>query len=204
MDDPAVLLFHNVPVPVVQALAEQGVAAPGYQVQHMATALERVHLVLTGAADGLPAQMKAWRAQGLRAPVLLLGQGAEDWEVTESLPLPLRLGALMARLRYYVALARQQGPAIIACGSYALDVAQRLLCLGDAVQALTEKECALLQTLAAGAMTREALLRDIWGYEADLDTHTLETHIYRLRRKLAELGGGDIMTTPEGYRLSCP
>jgi hypothetical protein len=72
--------------------------------------------------------------------------------------------------------------------------------------ALTEKEVQLLQSLAqAGAkgVTREQLLKEVWGIDAALDTHTLETHIYRLRGKIRELVGDDIITAQDGgYALA--
>ncbi len=73
---------------------------------------------------------------------------------------------------------------------------------------LTEKEVALIEYLlrAEGKIIpREALLGDIWGYGEDINTHTLETHIYRLRAKLAEsLPQPDFLqieTADGGYRL---
>ena len=70
---------------------------------------------------------------------------------------------------------------------------------------LTDKEAQLLGSLARagkGGIGREALMKDVWGFAGDMDTHTLETHIYRLREKFRELGGGEgIVVTDGGYRL---
>ncbi|MFO1243209.1 MAG: helix-turn-helix domain-containing protein [Rickettsiales bacterium] len=71
---------------------------------------------------------------------------------------------------------------------------------------LTEKEASLLAALLQErhqAVSRESLLKDVWRYQAGVDTHTLETHIYRLRQKISEAGGDEkmIVTTPEGYRF---
>jgi hypothetical protein len=71
---------------------------------------------------------------------------------------------------------------------------------------LTEKETLLLAALHAAhpaAASREQLLRDVWAYAGDSETHTLETHIYRLRSKLAELTppAADIATLDGTYRL---
>lgn len=71
---------------------------------------------------------------------------------------------------------------------------------------LTEKEALLLAALHAAlpaAASREQLLRDVWAYAGDSETHTLETHIYRLRSKLAELNpaAADIVTSDGTYRL---
>lgn len=71
---------------------------------------------------------------------------------------------------------------------------------------LTEKEALLLAALHAAlpaAASREQLLKDVWAYAGDSETHTLETHIYRLRSKLAELqpAAADIITADGTYRL---
>ncbi len=72
---------------------------------------------------------------------------------------------------------------------------------------LTEKEVAMLDLLwhAAGRVVpRAALLAQVWGYQSGISTHTLETHVYRLRRKIerdparAEL----LITELGGYRLA--
>jgi DNA-binding response OmpR family regulator len=72
---------------------------------------------------------------------------------------------------------------------------------------LTEKECLLLTALRNAlpdACSRETLLKDVWAYESDVETHTLETHIYRLRSKLEALTPQpcDIVTLEGTYRLT--
>ncbi len=72
--------------------------------------------------------------------------------------------------------------------------------------ALTEKESTLLATLLAAhpaSCPREQLLQQVWGIGSDIETHTLETHIYRLRHKLSELTPKpcDIVTTGSAYQL---
>lgn len=70
---------------------------------------------------------------------------------------------------------------------------------------LTDKEAALMATLMAAApkaVPREVLMHKVWGHDTLLDTHTLETHIYRLRNKCAKQGAEAIIhTTAEGYRF---
>jgi DNA-binding response OmpR family regulator len=93
-------------------------------------------------------------------------------------------------------------------GPYSFDAAAKRLVerAGPRTVRLTEKEAAMLDLLwhAAGAVVpRDALLAQVWGYQAGLSTHTLETHVYRLRRKIerdparAEL----LITELGGYRL---
>jgi hypothetical protein len=70
---------------------------------------------------------------------------------------------------------------------------------------LTDREAALLLALAANGdkvVGKDALLREVWGIEADLNTHTLETHIYRLRSKIRDVFGIEMIEAAEGgYRL---
>jgi hypothetical protein len=77
---------------------------------------------------------------------------------------------------------------------------------GKAVD-ITDKEMQLLLALAdagAGGMRRELLLKRVWGFESPEDTHTLETHVYRLRSKIKELSGDDsmIVATDGGYKMA--
>ena len=71
---------------------------------------------------------------------------------------------------------------------------------------LTEKETAILRRLSEAngeSVNRKTLLEEVWGYKAGIDSHTLETHIYRLRKKIEELGsnGSFLKTSREGYKL---
>lgn len=74
--------------------------------------------------------------------------------------------------------------------------------------ALTDKEFALLRALldaAPGSIDRTALMQHVWGHGRTLDTHTLETHIYRLRGKLARCCDAPLIHTDgQGYRFSSP
>ena len=71
---------------------------------------------------------------------------------------------------------------------------------------LTEKETAILQKLAAvkgKVVSRHTLLEEVWGYKTGVDSHTLETHMYRLRRKIEENGneGPVLVTATNGYKI---
>ena len=215
---PIPVLLHAVPGILSQALAEQKntggnyvyLTAPPDDITGAA-----VRLLLLGVAVDVPEKLAVWRTAGLRAPVLLLGTPPEAWPVTETLPLPVKLGRLFERMEYYAQLAAGQGPGEVACGPYRLDPAAKKLYAGPMEkdlaeqnlpeQNLTDKECAILVLFArdpARDWSREELLREVWGYDGALETHTLETHIYRLRRKLADLGGAvDIGSGPGGYRM---
>ena len=71
---------------------------------------------------------------------------------------------------------------------------------------LTEREVDILKYLYQNSdiiSTKENLLENVWGYSADVTTHTIETHIYRLRQKVEEDGGSQlIITENNGYRLN--
>ena len=113
---------------------------------------------------------------------------------------PVRLAVLVAKVEEL--LARRQRFAI---GPWRLDAAARTLDDGGRRVRLTDKEAAILRWLcqAGGVVTRERLLAEVWGYGAAITTHTLETHIYRLRRKIEPDPAAPrlLLTEPGGYRL---
>jgi DNA-binding response OmpR family regulator len=111
-----------------------------------------------------------------------------------------------ARLKDIVADIKAHPPKAIALGSNTqLDTARKQLIHRGQIVELTEKEALLLACLAEhkDGLTREALLDKVWGYHESVDTHTLETHIHRLRAKLKTLPEAPecIMTTADGYAL---
>lgn len=126
--------------------------------------------------------------------------------VDEILTKPVRLTALVARLKAIIDLG---GGDVRRIGPWRFDARARLLedDAGRRVR-LTDKETAILERLGAeGAIVaRRTLLAEIWGYAEGIDTHTLETHIYRLRRKLEpDSDQARLLITEEGgYRLAGP
>ena len=149
------------------------------------------------------------RERGIATPLLLLSATADprscpaaDAVVTK----PLRLSTLTARITEM--LARRPEPAGVRIGPWLFDAGRRqLVDDGGKVVRLTDKEVAILCRLghAVGeVVAREALLTEVWGYSAAITTHTLETHIYRLRRKIEAGPGrsGLLLSENGGYRLS--
>jgi DNA-binding response OmpR family regulator len=135
--------------------------------------------------------------------VLGLESGADDY-VTK----PFRLSELLARLRAHLRQSEHSDAAVFAIGPYTFRPGAKLLTddSGRKKVRLTEKETAILKYLyRAGdrAIGRETLLGEVWGYNAGVTTHTLETHVYRLRQKIerdptrAEI----LVTEAGGYRL---
>ena len=135
--------------------------------------------------------------------ILGLEAGADDY-VTK----PFRLSVLLARLRAHLRQSDHSDAAVFMIGPYTFRPGVKLLTdqSGRKKVRLTEKETAILKYLyRAGdrAITRDTLLGEVWGYNAGVTTHTLETHVYRLRQKIerdparAEI----LVTEPGGYRL---
>jgi DNA-binding response OmpR family regulator len=130
-----------------------------------------------------------------------LAAGVTDWLVK-----PIRIGELLARLRaglYDI----ETGAAALTIGPYLLRPTAKLLSdtAGNRKVRLTEKETAILEFLyrAGRAIGRDTLLGEVWGYNARVATHTLETYVYRLRRKIErDPANAEILVTePGGYRL---
>lgn len=125
----------------------------------------------------------------------------------EILPKPFRLGVLLDKILYYSRVApRLRGQGVVLNG-YKLDSQSRqitVMASGEVIR-LTEKETALLDYLANqnAPVARDDLLAAVWGYDDRVETHTLETHIYQLRRKLNPAGARDevLMNDGNGYYL---
>jgi len=135
--------------------------------------------------------------------ILGLDAGANDY-VTK----PFRLGVLLARLRAQLRQHEQSEDAVFTIGTYTFRPSAKLLVddtSGKKIR-LTEKETSILKYLYRSGDTvvsRETLLGEVWGYNAGVTTHTLETHVYRLRQKVEEdpANAELLITEPGGYRL---
>lgn len=159
---------------------------------------------------------KLMRRGGVSAPIIMLtGAGTDadailglDSGANDYVTKPFRLGVLLARLRAQLRQHEQSEDAMFTIGPYSFRPSIKLL-LDTATNKkvrLTEKETAILKYLyRAGerAVGRETLLDEVWGYNAGVTTHTLETHIYRLRQKIERDPSHSeiLMTEPGGYRL---
>ncbi len=115
---------------------------------------------------------------------------AKDLDSVDLLPSPVRLGKFLARLQFYKRRIQQPPDTTFSLGPWEFHPRQRLLCAPKAKieVRLTDKETMLLEYLvtAKKPVAKDLLLEEVWGYSNQIDTHTLETHIYRLRRKLME------------------
>jgi hypothetical protein len=159
----------------------------------------------TGEADLGLASARAVLPAGLPMPVLRLGgQGGEGVRLME---IPARACEVIAILQSMVR-SGQELPAKITIGDYELNTRDNLWTkAGETPLRLTEKETAILAYMkAAGGkpVSRQELLEHVWSYVPDVETHTLETHIYRLRQKIEDDPSAPkiLVTQGDGYVLA--
>ena len=156
------------------------------------------------------------RENGLKAPVIMLTASAEEGDVVRGLDSgandyiakPFRINELLARLRAQMRAFETSEDAVFQIGPYSFRPSARQLqdANGKRIR-LTDKEAAILKFLyrANGRpVSRQLLLGEVWGYNAAVTTHTLETHIYRLRQKIEPDSAVSrlLVTEGGGYRLN--
>ncbi|MBV9510599.1 MAG: response regulator transcription factor [Caulobacteraceae bacterium] len=156
------------------------------------------------------------RAAGVSSPIIMLTAASGDSDTIRGLDAgandyvtkPFRFAVLLARIRAQLRSHEQSEDATFRIGPYEFRPAAKLLV--DERQhkiRLTEKETSILKYLfRAGEkpVSREELLAEVWGYNAGVTTHTLETHVYRLRQKIEPEASGVklLLTETGGYRLA--
>ena len=164
--------------------------------------------------DGREA-VKLLRKAGFKGPIIMLTANDSDADqilgldagANDYVTKPFKFAVLLARIRAQLRQHEQSEDAVFAIGPYTFKPASKLLVdEKESKIRLTEKETSILKYLyRAGekVVTRDVLLHEVWGYNAGVTTHTLETHIYRLRQKIekdpsnAEL----LVTETGGYKL---
>lgn len=158
---------------------------------------------------------KLMRKGGYKGPVLMLTAQAADADAILGLDSgandyiikPFRFGVLLARIRAHLRQHEQSEDALFKVGPYTFKPSSKQLLKEDGRKVrLTEKETAIIKfLLRAGEQIvgRDVLLQDVWGYNAGVTTHTLETHIYRLRQKIErDPANAEILVTQGGgYKL---
>ena len=156
------------------------------------------------------------RLQGFEKPILMLtGQDGEeeiikglDKGANDYIAKPMRFGELLARIRAQLRQHRASDDARFSANGLDFVPADRSLSFASSEKmlVLTEKETLILKKLFRNwpeDVSRTNLLSQVWGYHDDIATHTLETHIYRLRQKIARLSDAQLIeTTNTGYRLA--
>lgn len=155
------------------------------------------------------------RDQGFHNPIIMITGHAGDADVVRGLDSgandyvskPFRFAVLLARIRAQLRTHESSDEAMFQIGTYSFRPGLKALVTGKGTKLrLTEKETAILRFLyRAGdqVVGRDTLLREVWGYSANVSTHTLETHIYRLRQKIeADPANAQLLVTEAGgYRL---
>jgi DNA-binding response OmpR family regulator len=157
------------------------------------------------------------RRQGHTMPIIMLTGSAGEADVVRGLESgandyiakPFRANELLARLRTQLRLFESSEDAVFAVGPYTFRPSKRILVEPNNNRRirLTDKEAAILKFLYRSdsrAVDRQVLLHEVWGYNPSVTTHTLETHIYRLRQKMESQPRNPVLLVTEngGYRLS--
>ena len=155
------------------------------------------------------------RERGFEKPIIMLtGQNAEE-DIISSLEAgandyvvkPMRMGELLARVKSQLWQHKASDTARFSISGLSFIPANKLLKLADDSRKviLTEKEATILEYLYRAyptCVSKEELLTEVWGFQNGLSTHTVETHIYRLRQKVKRLTKQPvIITTSTGYAL---
>lgn len=210
-----------------EALSEQLLMTEDFDVHEGASGAEALEKVKQHSYDllildvGLPDTdgrelCRLIRKQGVKCPILMLtGHDTDsdtilglDAGANDYITKPFKFPVLLARMRAQLRQHELSEDAIFVLGPYTFKPSLKLLVTSDDKKIrLTEKETNILKFLyrsTEDVVPRDILLHEVWGYNAGVTTHTLETHIYRLRQKIepdpskARL----LVTENGGYRLS--
>ena len=182
---------------------------------------EEAHIDLMLLDVGLPDMdgreaCRIMRKNGFKSPIIMLtGADSEadtilglDAGANDYVSKPFKFGVLLARVRAHLRSHEQSEDAVFKVGPYEFRPAVKMLVTQeDKKIRLTEKETSILKFLyrAGGKpVTRDILLDEVWGYNSGVTTHTLETHVYRLRQKIEPdpSSASILLTESGGYRLS--
>ena len=156
------------------------------------------------------------RQEGVRSPIILVAEelgedgaivaldaGANDYVLK-----PFKINVLVAKIRSNIRQFEQSEFAILRFGRFSFKPGDKILLNNSSKEEvrLTDKETAIIKLLylsGGEVVTRATLLEEVWGYNTTLTTHTLETHIYRIRQKVGNTSSGQdfIATESEGYRM---
>jgi DNA-binding response OmpR family regulator len=155
------------------------------------------------------------RRAGHSMPIMMLTGAIEETDVVRGLDSgacdyiakPFRASELLARLRAQLRNFDRSEQVVFPVGPYTFRPAKKLL--HDTAKnrriRLTDKETAVLKYLYRSdtAVNRQILMHEVWGYNSAVTTHTLETHIYRLRQKIESDPAHPALLVTEGggYRL---
>ncbi len=216
--------------PVLREMLREQLAVDGEFIAGEATSMAEAEAKLVGAAErydglildvGLPDGdgrdlCAKLRRHGIKVPIIMLTGSDDEADVVRGLDSgandyiakPFRMAELLARLRAQLRSFENSEDAVFSIGPYTFRPSAKLLLepLKNRKIRLTEKEAAILKYLyRAGTrpVARQVLLNEVWGYNSAVTTHTLETHIYRLRQKIEPDPSNArlLLTEGGGYRL---
>jgi DNA-binding response OmpR family regulator len=202
------------------ALQDEFAAVTAANAAEAVDTLKSNHMDLVLMDVGLPDMdgrdaVKIIRANGYKGPVIMLTGHDTEADTIQGLEAgandyvakPFRFAVLLARIRAQLRSHEASEDAVLSIGTYTFRPATKLLTndRGSKVR-LTEKETSILRYLyrAGGKVIgRDELLQEVWGYNAEVTTHTLETHIYRLRQKIEKdpSNAALLVTEAGGYKL---
>lgn len=209
-----------------ETLVDQLALQEEFNVLQQATAVAGMETAASQSVDlvimdvGLPDMdgreaVKDLRRNGFRAPIIMLTGHDTDADTilgleagaNDYIAKPFRFAVLLARIRTQLRQHEQSEDATFNIGPYVFKPSQKLLTTesGQKIR-LTEKEAAIIRYLyRAGqkVVTRDVLLEEVWGYNSGVTTHTLETHVYRLRQKIErDPSNAEILVTENGgYKI---
>lgn len=213
-----------------ESLADQLVSYDDFEVSQAANASNALHIMEQRVFDLIILDVdmpdmdgrdlcKNVRKKGISVPIIMLTGMTDDSDTilglesgaNDYVAKPFSFSVLLARIRSQLRQFSTSTEAVFTIGPYKFRPSTRELDTGDGLRPLklTEKETNILKFLhrAEGdAVSRDDLLKEVWGYNSGVTTHTLETHIYRLRQKIEPAGSETnsqlIQTEAGGYSLN--
>jgi DNA-binding response OmpR family regulator len=220
-----ILIVDDDPV-LSEALVERFLAYEEFEVSTAETASAGIRAAREGEFDlivmdvGLPDMdgreaVKLLRKAGIRVPIIMLtGQDSDPDEIlglesgaNDYVTKPCRFELLLARVNAHLRQHEGSEHARFIVGPFTFEPGKKLLTTNSGRKVhLTELETRTLRLLhlrSPDAVSREKMLTEIWGYNSKVQTHTLETHIYRLRQKIEREPSDPqmLVTADGGYRL---
>ena len=226
MAPPKTLLIVDDDEDLRGALAEQLASGDEFRVIEAGTVAEGLAAARSAQADLILLDVdlpdgdgrdaaRQLRDTGVSTPIIMLTAADADTDQVRGLDSgandyvtkPFRFGVLLARIRAHLRSHEQSEAAVYRIGPYEFRPAARVL-VDDKQKKirLTDKETNILKYLyrKGAPVPREELLTEVWGYNAGVTTHTLETHVYRLRQKIEPDAGRVTLLVTEagGYRLA--
>ena len=133
------------------------------------------------------------------------GKQKKDYERQEDIKLPIHISDFNNKILELISKDKFHLNSMISIGNYILDKNEKKLSKNKSFTILTEKEIQLLELLSKKVKTysKKEILNTVWKYASDADTHTVETHIYRLRKKIKKifLDENFISNKNHGYQI---